>query len=124
MKKLGWANIDRLFNDSRTEQIELVVNVVGHEDYDNIYTSMIFKKQGMYLPGYQKKDQSFSFTHGDYEKTALPVGEVATVLITAYKDGIPFLGSETFTIKQEQSFDLELTATSVEGLKKELEKRV
>ncbi len=124
IKKLGWANIDRLFTDPRTKEIELIVTVERQDEYDNIYTSMIFKNQNMYLPGYQKKDNSFSFTHGDYEKTSLPIGETTTILVTAYKDDKPFFAISSFTIKEEQTIDLKLTATTKEDLKKELEKKI
>lgn len=124
VKKLGWANIDRLFNDPRTKEIELIVTVDNYNDYQDIYTSMIFKNQNMYLPGYQKKDKSFSFTHGDYEKTSLPVGETTTVLVTAYKDDRPYYAIKTFTIKDEQTIDLKLSVTTKDDLKKELEKKI
>lgn len=122
--KLGWANIDRFFNDPRTKEIDLIVTVKQQDEYDNVYTSMIFKNQNMYLPGYQKKDNSYSFTHGDYEKTALPVGETTTILITAYKDDKPFYSIKTFTIQEEQTIDLELSATTKESLKIELKNNI
>ena len=124
VKKLGWANIDRLFTDPRTKEIELIVTVDNHGEFENIYTSMIFTNQSMYLPGYQKKDNTFSFTHGDYEKTSLPVGETTTVLVTAYKDDKPFYAIKTFNIKEKQTIDLKLSATTKGDLKKELEKKI
>ena len=124
VKKLGWANIDRLFTDPRTKEIDLIVKVDNYGEYENIYTSMIFTNQSMYLPGYQKKDNTFSFTHGDYEKTSLPVGETTTVLVTAYKDDKPFYAIKTFTIKEEQVIDLKLSATTKDDLKKELKKKI
>lgn len=124
VKKLGWANIDRLFTDPRTKEIELIVAVENHGDFDNIYTSMVFPNQSMYLPGYQKKDNTFSFTHGDYEKTSLPVGETTTVLVIAYKKDKPFYAIKTFTIKETQTIALKLSATTKDDLKKELERRI
>lgn len=124
IKKLGWANIDRLFNDPRTKQVELFVTVDKYDEFEKIYTSMIFKNQSMYLPGYQKKDNSFSFTHGDNEKTSLPVGETATVLVTAYKGDEPYYALQEFTIQEEQTIALKLGATTKEDLKKALEKQI
>ena len=124
IRKLGWANIDRLFSDPRTKEIELIVNVKNDEEFDNIYTSMIFKNQNMYIPGYQKKDKSFSFTHGDYEKTSLPVGETVSILITAYKEQQPYIVIETFTIKEKETFNLTLSPTTDSGLKKVIESKI
>ncbi len=124
IKKLGWANIDRLFNDPRTQEIKLIVVVQEQDEYDKIYTSMIFKNQDMYLPGYQKKDNSFSFTHGDYEKTSLPIGETATILITAYKGDEAFYAIETITIEEAQIVTLKLETTTQEDLKNALKDRI
>jgi len=124
IKKLGWANIDRLFTDPRTKEIELIVTVEKQDEYDNIYTSMIFKNQNMYLPGYKKKDNSFSFTHGDHEKTALPVGETTTILVTAYKNEEPFYSMKTIILKEKQTIDMVLSVTTKDKLKKELENKI
>ncbi len=124
IKKLGWANIDRFYSDPRTEEIELIARVNNYKDYEDIYISMVFKNQNMYLPGYQKKDNSFSFTHGDYEKTSLPVGEVAIILVTAYKDDRPYYAIKTFKIMERQTINFNLTATTKEDLKRELEMKI
>ena len=124
IKKLGWANIDRLFQDPRTKEIDLVVQVENFGDYDKIFTSMIFKAQNMYLPGYQKKDNSFSFIHGDFEKTNLPVGETATILVTAYIEEQPYYAIQTFEIKEKETIELNLYPISKEELKKEIEEKI
>lgn len=124
MKKLGWANIDRLYEDSRTKEIELIVTVDKYQDYKDIYISMIFKNQNMYIPGYQKKDKTFSFAHCDYEKPTLPIGETATILITAYNDKKVFYGLKTFIIKEKQNVDFTLSETTKEELKEELKLKI
>jgi len=86
LKKLGWANIDRFFNDPRTKEIEWLASINACEKYSEPYVSLVFENQKIYLPGYVKDNGEFSFTHGDYEKTALPVGESATIIVTAYID--------------------------------------
>ena len=117
IKKLGWANIDRLFSDPRTKEIELITKVNDYNSYDGIYISMVFENQNMYLPGYQCKDKTFSFTHGDFEKPKLPLGETATIIVTAYKDEIPHYGLQTFQIAEKQTIELKLTPTTSEELK-------
>lgn len=89
VKKLGWANIDRLFSDPRTKDVEFITKIDKPDDFDNVYISILFPKQNMYIPGYQKKDGTFSFTHGDYEEPKFPIGETAIVLATAYKNNVP-----------------------------------
>jgi len=124
LKKLGWANIDRFFTDPRNQEVELIINIDNLEEYQQIYTSMIFKNRNIYLPGYQKVDNSFSFTHGDFEKTSLPVGENAIILVTAYKDEKSYFAINNFTIDIEQHFNINLQEISKEELKVEIKKAI
>jgi len=120
IKKLGWANIDRLFNDPRTKEIDLITSVSNHKDFKLIYVTMIVGN--MYLPGYQKADETFGFTHGDYEKTELPIGEKATILVTAYKDGVPYFAFKKIVITDKQTVALKLSETTMDKLKATLQK--
>lgn len=124
MKKLGWANIDRLFSDPRNKQIDFVTAIDKHEDYKDICISLVLKNQNMYIPGYQKKDKTFSFTHGDYEKTSLPVGEDAIIITTAYKDDKVYYDIHPVTIAEKQSIHLTLKPTTKAGLKEALDKQL
>lgn len=114
IKKLGWANIDRLINDPRTKEVELITNIENQSDFDLVYVSLL--TQRMYIPGYQKKDETFGFSHGDEEKQRLPVGENAIILATAYKNGTPFYGMKEITIAEKQDVSFKLTETTKEKL--------
>ncbi len=122
LKNLGWANIDRLYNDPRTKEVELITNIENHADFKLVYVTMV--TQRMYLPGYQKKDDTFSFSHGDYEKQQLPVGETATIIATAYKEDKPFFAIRTITIKEKQSVSCKLDMGTVEQLRSELKEKI
>lgn len=106
MHNLGWANIDRLYNDPRTQEVELITRVKDQLDYDQIYVSMVFKNRNMYLPGYMKADSTFGFSHGDYEKQELPIGETSMVLVTCYQGDQRFFDYHKFTIHAQQDFEL------------------
>lgn len=120
MKKLGWANIDRLYDDPRTKEVDWLASINNHTIYSEIFVSLIFDSKKIYLPGYVREDGTFSFTHGDYEKTALPVGERVTIVVTAYKNSIPFYSIEKITIQNTQSISLELAETSQQKLSESL----
>ena len=122
MKNLGWANIDRLYSDPRTEEVELLANISNESDFNFIYTTMV--TQSMYLPGYQKKDESFSFTHGDYESTQLPIGETATIIATACKDDKTYFGYQTIEIKKKQDVKIELKESSKTKIEEILENEI
>lgn len=122
VKKLGWANIDRLFSDPRTKEIEFITKIENHSDFKTIYVTMVTEK--MFLPGYQMKNETFSFTHFDSEKPKLPVGASATIMATAYKNDKPYFSIKKITISDKQTVSLKLTETTLDGLKKELEKQL
>jgi hypothetical protein len=124
IKKLGWANIDRLYDDPRAKEVELITSIDNHSDFSQVYITMIFEKQKIYLPGYQMKDGTYSFTHGDYEKPVLPVGEQATILATAYKNDRPYFSIQKITISPKQSVSFMLKETTIEKLKEELKNNI
>jgi hypothetical protein len=112
VKQLGWANIDRLLNDKRTRPVELITKVSNNEGMEQLCITLVMKSHGMYLPGYQQKNGSYGFSHGDYEQMRLPVGATATVLCTATKDGQPWYALQEITIAATGSVDLTLVPTA------------
>jgi hypothetical protein len=122
LKKLGWANIDRLLDDPRTEDVELITEVSNHEDFNFVYTTLITQK--MFLPGYQKKDDSYSFTHGDSESTKLPIGEKATIIATARKNNKTYFAFKTIVIKEKQELVLKLSVSNKMKIERALEKEI
>jgi hypothetical protein len=118
IKKLGWANIDRLLEDPRTREVELITSIENEKDFNFIYVTLI--TQNMYLPGYQKKDDTFCFSHNDEEKQELPVGETATILATAYKDNKPFFAIRKIKITEKQTISFKLEESTSQKMKAEL----
>jgi hypothetical protein len=122
IKKLGWSNIDRFLADPRTKEVELITAIENEKDFKFIYVTMITQK--MYVVGYQKKDDTFCFSHNDEEKQQLPVGATATILATAYKNGKPFFAIKEITIADKQTVSLKLEETTTEKLRAELMKKI
>lgn len=124
VKKLGWANIDRLFSNPKSKEIDLLVSIQNNDEFGYVYTSIILPEQNMYLPGYQKKDGTYSFSHGDSEKMVLPIGVNATILATAYKGDKPYYCIKKFTVNEKLDLSMNLEGISLSELKKELEKKI
>lgn len=120
VKQLGWANIDRLLFDKRTKPVDLVTKVSNDEGMKELCITLVMKSHGMYLPGYECKDGSYGFSHGDFEKMQLPVGAKATVLCTAKKDGQPWYALQEITIAEKGTVDLTLAPTSDAELREAL----
>ncbi len=124
MAKLGWANIDRLHDDPRSKEIDFITKIDNQSDFGTIYISMIFEYRSMYLPGYKTKDETFSFTHGDFEKTKLPVGETAIIIATAYKDNVPFIGIKDCKIEDNKTVEFTLKETTKEKMTELIKEKI
>ena len=123
VKELGWANIDRLMYDKGAKPVDIVTRV-DNKDVGDLYISMVVKSRSMYLPGYEMKNGTYSFSHGDYEKMQLPIGAKATILATAYADGKPYVSIQDIVIAEKLKLDLHLEPTTKEGLRSTLEARL
>jgi len=124
VKKLGWANIDKLFNDPKSEEVEMLAQIDNQNEFGFVFTSLLLPEQNMYIPGYQKKDNSYCFTHNDIERLVLPIGSKAYLLATAYKDDKPFFKIKTITIGKNMKFSFALEETTPDQLKKTLNESI
>jgi hypothetical protein len=122
VKKLGWANIDKLLDDPRTKEVDLITSIDNAGDFKFVYVTLITKN--MYLPGYQRKDGTYSFSHDDDEKQQLPVGESATIMGTAYKNDVPYLGIKKITISEKLNVSFKLDETTTEKMKQDLKEKI
>jgi hypothetical protein len=124
VKKLGWANIDRLFSDPKSKEVDFIVAVGNSEEFGYVYTSLLLPEHKVYLPGYQKKEGTYSFSHGDSEKMVLPTGAKATILATAYKGDKPYYCIKSFQVSDKVNLTMSLKEISLKELKQELEKKI
>lgn len=123
-KDLGWINVDRLFKDPKSQEVELIVKVDNAAEFDYVFTSLIFDDREMYVPGYQRKDDTYGFTHNDSERLILPVDDNVTLLTTAYKGDQPYFALTKFTIKPAQTVSCTLEPKDMEDIKAELEEKI
>ncbi|MFT4602565.1 MAG: hypothetical protein ACI857_002752 [Arenicella sp.] len=115
MKKLGWANVDCLYGGRNSQKIRLNASQNEVEDLEKFSISLIVPSKNIFIPGYEKKDGNYSFTHGDYEdKTPMPVGESAFIIAMGDKDGETY-----FQMKKIRIGDEEVTALNLEKTDKD-----
>ena len=124
VKKLGWANIDKLFDNPNSDKVEMLAKIDNENEFDYVFTSLILPNEKMYIPGYQKQDNSFGFTHNDEEKLILPIGSEATIMATAYKDDKPYFNLKKIVIEKNMNFSFSLNETNAEALKKTIEEKI
>ncbi len=114
LKNLGWANIDRLFNDPRNKEIDLITEIQNQKEYKDVSITMTISQ--CYIPGYQKRDNTYGFSHGDDEQPFLPVGEHAIILSTAEKDGKMYYSLKKITIEEKAKIILEMAEITKDQL--------
>ena len=124
INKLGWSNIDRLYNAPGSRAVDFRTVISEEKVYEQIYISLLFDKEKIYLPGYQKKDGSFGFSHNDKEKMILPVGSSAVIMATAYKDGELHFASRRITVADNIQVNLEPLPIKEEALKELIQKSI
>ncbi len=85
MKKLGWANIDRLSDGAKKMFFNAHVDAVSAGD--EVKVSLMIPGRSIYIPGYKRPNGDYSFTHGESEQQAnYPVGEEAYIVAKSGKD--------------------------------------
>ncbi|MGL5892411.1 MAG: hypothetical protein ACRC3B_21145 [Bacteroidia bacterium] len=122
MKKLGWANIDRLSNDSRTQQIDFVTRLANRKEYNTVNISLVFPEKNIYLPGYRKADGTYGFSHGDNEPMRLPVGENAILILSAEKGEQVYFTSHQLILQNSQTVELTAEPCTRAEMKDKLDK--
>ncbi len=117
VKRLGWANIDRLLNDKRTQRVDMVTRIDDTKDLKGVTLSLVMKSHNLYIPGYERADGNYGFSHGDHEPMRLPVGAKAIVLATAQRDGKNCYAMQEIVIDRKTHIDLHMTPISSEELR-------
>jgi hypothetical protein len=117
VKRLGWANIDRLLNDKRTRPVDMITTIADTTDLKDVRISLVMKSHTLYLPGYQRADGGYGFSHGDFERMQLPVGANAVVVATAQRNGKPWYAVQPVVIEPSAHVQLHLQPTTDEDLK-------
>ncbi|MES2727556.1 MAG: hypothetical protein V4643_10675 [Bacteroidota bacterium] len=116
IKNMCWTNIDSRVFYIPGNRIELLVNIENKTPDEFVYVSLLMKSMNLYIPGYQKKDGTYGFSHYDAEPTNLPIGEEAIILATSYKKGIPYFAFQKITIAEKQEIKLNLIETTKDKL--------
>ncbi len=111
IKSLGWSNIDR-YAYLPKNNLEITVQIDNKNNDEHVYISLIVLKDKFFIPGYEKKDGTYGFSHNDSEPTNLPVGEEAIILATTYRYNIPYFAFQKIIIAPKQNINLSLKETT------------
>jgi hypothetical protein len=107
---LGWINCDRFYNNRNRTNLKV--------ELDHAYkpvVRLVFKNINSVMPAYLDSDGKFIFS-------GIPVGQAATLVAFGMVDEEPWFVSRDIRISENQEVNLELVKTTMEELKKQLEK--
>ncbi|MFT4603256.1 MAG: hypothetical protein ACI857_003444, partial [Arenicella sp.] len=86
MKKLGWANIDRLAKFPDAEKMRFVVAQNKIKEMDSLHLTLVVPSANIFIPAYQKEDGNYAFTFGEFQDSVLmPRNELAYIVALGKK---------------------------------------
>ena len=113
MNSLGWANVDRLAKTGPPRRLYVEQSDVKELEHFDI--SLVIPSQNMFIPGYEKQDGNYSFTHGDFEaKMPMPVGEFAYIIGIGTKNGVTYFHMKKIKLGENEIEKLALQPTDRE----------
>jgi len=116
-KEVGWFNIDRFLNDSRSEPRVFYIKI--NTSANNVYSGIVFPNdQAFILTTWQDKSlRYFSKTKEDKTVT-FPIGEPAILITTAQEGEQFFFGYKNITYGDNEIEEIELKESSEEEIEK------
>ncbi len=119
VKKLGWANIDRLYNDRRSKPVNIITSIAS-DSFSFVYITMAIPDLNMFIPGYKKADKTYGFSHNDAEQQVLPIGQKVFIIATAYHRNQYYSCIKEYKIQQQDKIVLNLEVSSTEAMRKKI----
>jgi hypothetical protein len=109
---LGWVNVDRFYNDPKSEKIKLIAKT--NEQPSSIY--LIFPVRNVILSGFSQENNIYAFTENKEGYNKLPKGEEAIIIaINLSNDGVHF-AMKDIKIGQSETENIELKLTTSKAI--------
>ncbi len=119
VKKMGWANIDRLYNDRRSKPVNITTRIAS-DSFRDVYITMAIPELNMFIPGYKKADNTYGFSHNDAEQQVLPIGQKVFIIATAYQRNQYYFCIKDYKIQEQGMLILNMEASGTEAVKKKI----
>lgn len=119
VSKLGWVNIDRFLDDPNSKESELSVVVNGVEE-NTVKVMLVFPLRNICIEAINNEGNTYNFTNKNGAYRKLPIGEKAVIIGLSSQGGTPYYGTKKIKISESDEFTLELSETTMEGIKTSL----
>lgn len=107
IKKLGWINCDRFYDDPSAAPAEILLSNTGTQ-LDFIDYSLVIPKLNVRLGGYVWDNGQYAFTKKEGPYTKLPIGTEAVIVGVSLKGNEVFYASKKITIKEKLKLDMNM----------------
>ncbi len=114
--KLGWINCDRFLNEPEAKDIELLTKISNSTEFKYVSLTLILNWRKLALNAYTTDDGQYRFGFQPVKTVRLPVGERATLIAVAYKDGIPYFVSKEIELAEKGDYELTLIKSTKESI--------
>jgi hypothetical protein len=116
---LGWINVDMLYDNPKSENVDITIKV---EDYNSVgyaETFMILEEEGVILKGYESdRNGILSFARKEKKYSKLPVGYRIKLVTVAYKNGKVWFDISTSVVSKKQQLKVKLEESTIDNFKK------
>ena len=116
LKQLGWANCDRLFQNSNPKRVNVITLINNPDKINEISVSIVLEKEKVCLGGIEKGKNKYEFIDNN-GLPFLPAGENAVIFVTGFKENSPYFAIKKIRTDKDQNLSFSLEKTNLEDLK-------
>ncbi|WP_291722147.1 hypothetical protein [Bernardetia sp.] len=120
LKKLGWINCDRFYDDPKAGKAEIMLANTSDTKLNFIDFSLVIPDMNVRLMSFKRNNGLYSFTKEEGVYTKLPIGKDAIVVGVSVQNDSIFYASKKIKIEDGISLDMNMKHISSQNLKDSL----
>lgn len=114
--KLGWINCDRFLNESGAKDVDLLAKITNSSEFNYVSVTLILNWRKLALNAYTDGVGDYRFGFQPAKTVKLPVGDQATLIAVAYKDGVPYVVTKEIELAEKGEYELTLMKSTKEAI--------
>lgn len=121
VKKLGWINCDRFFDDPTAGKAEMYVSNTLQNQLDFVDYSLVIPELNIRLAGYKDSTGRYTFTQNKEPYTKLPIGKNAVITAVSLQNDSLYYASQKIKITDGLLVNLSMKPINTKNLKDSLQ---
>lgn len=120
INKLGWINVDRLFDDKNSKPSNFIVHINSKDKLDYISVSLVIPGYNIAVSSIHNDGNIYSFTKRNEGYNKLPVGQEAIIVAFSYRDNKPYFGKQKIKIPKDGQIGLTRTVSTEQAIRQDI----